>query len=74
MIRVNQEKLLQGKGSAKYTNKDSYKEKTSKPIEKSQTFYYYKSPKTLNDQGMHNLLNSGTLELRIVLTWPSEGI
>ena len=49
MIRVNQEKLLQGKGSTKYTNKDSYKEKTSKPREKSQTFYYYKSPKTLND-------------------------
>ena len=36
--------------------------------------YYYKSPNILTNQGTHNWPLSSSLELREVLTWPSEGI
>ena len=38
------ERLLQGKGSAKYAHKDSYKEKTSKPRKRCQPSTTIKAP------------------------------
>ena len=57
------ERLLQGKGSAKYAYKDSYKEKISKPMKRCQPFTTIKASIPSLIKVCIIYPSSGTLEL-----------
>ena len=60
---IRLERLLQGKGSAKYTHKNSYKEKTSKPRKRCQPSITIKAPISLLTKVRIIHTSFGTLEL-----------
>ena len=68
------ERLLQGKGSIKYTHKDSYKEKTSKPRKRGQPSTTMKAPIPSLTKVRIIYPRSGTPKLWKVITWHSEDI